>query len=383
MVWPDLEDLRASTVVGLVHVPIVRVAVVVDCISVVEEKLYELGVIEILAVEDERPGFRITAAFVQLIIRINVSMLFVEPSLVCITAAQISCPGELNWIGSVCDIDHSQCVFVEGSTDLLAYVLRIRAVVNNAVSIMCVAIGAEAASIRRLQIGDVHDVKAAATAVGSNRVGTGCVLIDHNVVRIAEITEVGIRRMLSRGGHTPEPEEVVDLHSMTTGLAHEVGTVVVHLDVPPSAGACVRPNVHKVLRIHWIGDIHEHNTLTNTVDCILISSLGVGPTPNVIPPRLTEIGQWNVGEQIDTTAGVGTSHAIHAGHLSTSNPWILTGPLPLGLVIITLNSEFTTVRHRVVRVLRGHTPSLLLLFLQQASSRSDARCQSKSHNTHD
>merc|ERR1740123_1046972 len=152
--------------------------------------------------------------------------------------------------------------------------------------------------------------------------------------------------MLGRGGHTPEPEEVVHLHSMATGLAHKVGTVVVHLDVPPSAGACVRPNIHEVLRIQWIGDIHEHNALTNTIDCILLSSLGVGPTPNVIPPRLTEIGQRNVGEQIDTTAGVGTSHAIHARHLCASNPWILTGPLPLGLVIISLNSELTTVRHR-------------------------------------
>merc|ERR1719436_2130979 len=169
---------------------------------------------------------------------------------------------------------------------------------------------------------------------------------------------------------------------MTTGLAHEVSTVVVHLDVPPSAGARVRPNVHKVLRIQWIGDIHEHDTLTNTIDCILLSSLGVGPAPNVIPPRLTEIGQWHVGEQIDTTAGVGTSHAIHAGHPSASNPWILTGPLPPSLMIITLNSNFTTMRHRGVGVLRGHAPSLLLL-LQQASSRSNAECRSKSHNTHD
>merc|ERR1719277_1799593 len=170
---------------------------------------------------------------------------------------------------------------------------------------------------------------------------------------------------------------------MTTGLAHEVGTVVVHLDVPPSAGACVRPNIHQVLRIHWVGDIHEHNTLTNTVDCILLSSVRVGPAPNVIPPRLTEVGQRHVGEQIDTTARVGTSHAVHAGHLSASNPWILTGPLPPGLVLITLNSEFTTVRHRLVRVLRGHTPSLLLLLLQHTGSRSNARCHSKSHNAHD
>ena len=65
MVWPDLEDLRASAIVGLVHVPIVHIAVVVDCISVVEERFHELGVVEILAVEDERPGFRITAALIQ------------------------------------------------------------------------------------------------------------------------------------------------------------------------------------------------------------------------------------------------------------------------------------------------------------------------------
>ena len=81
---------------------------------------HELGVIEIIAVEDERPSFRITVAFVQLIIRIDVRMLLVEPPLVCIPAARISRLGELNWIGSVCDIDQSQCVFVEGSTDLLA-----------------------------------------------------------------------------------------------------------------------------------------------------------------------------------------------------------------------------------------------------------------------
>ena len=104
MVWPDLEDLRTSTIVGLVHVPVVHVAIVVDCISVVE-KFHELGVIEIIAVEDERPGFRITVAFVQLIIRIDVRMLLVEPPLVCIFAARISRLGELNLIGSVCDID--------------------------------------------------------------------------------------------------------------------------------------------------------------------------------------------------------------------------------------------------------------------------------------
>ena len=41
MVWPDLEDLRTSTIVGLVHVPVVHVAIVVDCISVVEEKFHD------------------------------------------------------------------------------------------------------------------------------------------------------------------------------------------------------------------------------------------------------------------------------------------------------------------------------------------------------
>merc|ERR1719282_2253030 len=107
-----------------------------------------MGVIEIFHVEDERPGFRITASFVQLVIRVDVRLLSVEPSLVCIPAARITLLGKLNWVGSVCDIDQSQCVFIEGSTDLLAYVLRIRAIVNNALSIMCVAVSAETARIR-------------------------------------------------------------------------------------------------------------------------------------------------------------------------------------------------------------------------------------------
>src|SRR5690606_26658170 len=161
----------------------------------------------------------------------------------------------------------------------------------DALRIVRVAVGREAAGLHGVEgIADVDHVEAARARGGTHAVGKAAVLVDDEVVRVAEpaVDRVGRKVPVGVGGEAAEAGEVEDLHAMPARLADDEGVVAVRLDVPPGGVVGLGGQFAEHLRVVRVGDVYEDGAAPRTGEGVFAVRLGVGPAPHVVGRARTE-----------------------------------------------------------------------------------------------
>ena len=312
----DVEDAQTGLVVGLVCETIVDELVVVDSASSRLVEAAVLGSLEVGDVPDVGGRVAILGDGVGVCILATVDLTLIKlvvhdqvglpvgvenPALVgvrCTLVRSARDDGrsvEALLVGNIID---GQCVLVVAVADIAAVVLLVRSTVDDALSIVDIAVLGRATLLVRL--GDVVDVDenessstsviAASTATTTNSNSVTLLLVGNNVVRTTDnslafgkVVEPGsevLRRIESLRLLRVQLEqllEVEDLNSVTFTLGTDKEVVTQGLHLVPDDRRCLSRKATKVLELTLLGDLRKSSTigLTNSNE---LTSL-VRPTP--------------------------------------------------------------------------------------------------------
>ena len=308
----DVEDAETGLVVGLVVKTVVYVLVVVDGAGGGLVVAGDDGLLEVLDVPDVGHGeavfgrrvngstVGVDLALVKLIVHDDVGLPhgIKDPTLVGVRSTDVrsarddgTSVTEANFVGDIVD---GQGVLVVTVANVTAVVLLVRSTVDNALSVVSVAILTVATRDVRLS-GVVHVdehgststgvVTAGATAstagdgvvllvVGNNGVGAALdtlVDVDESSVGL-DVESVGLL-----GGKLEQLLQVEDLDMVADTFGADDEAVTNNLDLTPDDGVVVGRKATKVLKLAVLGDLGEGGTVSLT-DGNKVSAL-VRPTP--------------------------------------------------------------------------------------------------------
>ena len=166
--------------------------------------------------------------------------------LVCRQPALVNIDGAVNrqgphagWLRLVGDINHSELTDASIEAEFTPLVILIRAVVDDTLGIVDVAILAVTAHPSWLiEILDIDHVQATATSLAAHGIGKATCLIDGNVVGICKAAVVGRFLECHRVGiDRTQPVKVIDLHAVVTIIVgYHKNMITVDLEVAPGTG---------------------------------------------------------------------------------------------------------------------------------------------------
>lgn len=254
--------------------------------------LPEDGVLEIRDIDDVSGGVTVssrTSAFllIELIVEQQVAVVIGgSPSLVSVGGTIVSGTGQLARHSAARDVDNGQRILVVVEADLMAPVCVHWTLVDDALSIMDIAVIGNAASILRA-VGSRyvnHPQAATAGQRGISAHGEHCVgvFIGNDVVAAAEAAKARryVGRTESRGvGRVCRKQlaKIKDLQAMVRGLRANVGVVLDNLDVAPRRGNSVCGQTTDVAEATVVVNLDEGGTVRLTDESEL-TAVGSGPT---------------------------------------------------------------------------------------------------------
>ena len=223
-------------------------------------------------------------ALVQFVVEVQEPSIFAQPPLVGVGRLAVVERGNLHHVRFVGHIhDGHPTAAVETKRHFLSCVVRIRAVVKHHLGV--VGVGAVIGARHRggRGIGNVDGVQSAASSVRSHRIRKTSLLVDGDVVCVAEpdVARHG-REHLGAFGDLQHLGQIHHLHAVVGGLAHDERVVVVHLDVAPKAGRCRRGNTSHKGGIHRIRDIHDGQPVVAAKQHKLALGRRIHPSPTIV-----------------------------------------------------------------------------------------------------
>lgn len=305
----DVKDTETSLVVGLVVKTVVDVLVVVDRAGGSLVVAGDDGLLKVLDVPNVGHGETILGgtvdssavgvdlALVKLIVHDDVSLpVGVEnPTLMGVGSSDVGCARddgtgvtETLLVGDVVD---GQCVLVVTVADVTAVVLLVRSTVDNALSVVSVAVLAVATLDVRLG-GVVHVDEHGSTSTGvvatgttASTAGDGIVLLlvgDDSVGTALDtlvdvdkgsvLLDVESVRLLGR--ELEQLLQVKDLDVVTNTLGTNNEAVTNDLDLTPNNGVVVGGKASKVLQLTVLGNFGERSTVSLTDSNLIGISFG-------------------------------------------------------------------------------------------------------------
>ena len=259
----EIEDAQAALVVRLEGVAVVDILVVIRRAGRAVMKEFEMRRGKILHVPDI--GARVVALFlfVQFVVDEQVAAIRREPALVGIAKPGIADSSDLDGVRLVGDVDDRDGILVCREADFTTEEGGIRSVIIDALRIVRIAVGAEAAGERRSQrILHVDHVQACSTGLAAlaraHGIGEAGILVDHDVVRAAKISVPGILGEGDRRrGHVAQTVQVEHLQAVVLRLGNDQRIVSVGLDVAPGRIAGMGREIAQAQRMLGIGDVDE------------------------------------------------------------------------------------------------------------------------------
>ncbi len=179
---------------------------------------------------------------------------------------------------------------------------------------MRIAVLSETAGLlRRGRRPDVDNVQTAGTCVRADRVGEAGILVDGDVVRRAEL--VVDRRWLELDRWVPDVaqlSQVEDLNAVLTGrIRHHEGVVAIDLDVTPCRRPGLGRQVPEIDGVLRIGHLDERRAVGSADEGVL--AIAVAPTPDVVAVAAADLGELQVGQQVDAIAREDVGEAARTG----------------------------------------------------------------------
>lgn len=229
-----------------------------------------------------------TLLLIELVVEKQVLVVVAErPALVSVGSTVVGGAGELAGHGATADVNDGEGILVIVEADLLVLVGGHGTFVDDALSIMDVAVRGDAASILgAARVGYInHPEAATALEVDGSADGGDEVrlLIGNNVVAGAEAGEVGskvtARRPGGRVGRVggAELSQVEDLKTVISGLGADVGEVADDLDVAPDGGDGLGGEATDVDQAAIRLDLNEGSAVRLAQETVLLTSIGISP----------------------------------------------------------------------------------------------------------
>lgn len=296
----DIDDTKSRAVVGLVGETIDDVLVVVDGAGRALEETSVDGSFEIGDVEDVGGGVAVRGRtdlflLVELVVEKEIFHgLIDKPALVAVGVANVRGAGDDDGVLLVGHIHDSQSVLVECEADLALIVLLAGSSVDDALSVMYIAILANATGRRGFfGIGNI-DHEEATSASGVAGIGTGSTTdsVDHvdflvrdDVVRGSEAGEKGDILLLAKDLGLLDVEQLVevkDLQSVVSGLGANIGVILDDLDVTPTDHFGLGVETTEIHERAILLELDKSDTISLADNAELTFALLGCPTPNIV-----------------------------------------------------------------------------------------------------
>ena len=214
----EVEDLEAGPVVGLVDQALMGVHVVVDGRRGAHVGADQADVVQVLYVEDV--GARVDRALIELVADQQVFVVLGQPALVGVGRRGVARGAEQHRVSGIGHVHDGHGILVETEGNFLARVLCIRPDVVHDLGVVAVAVLGEAADEGGGErVADVDDVQPAGEGVGPDGVGPAGLLVDGDVVAVAEAAIVRVGGEGDGGiGDIAQLGQIKHLHAVPRGF---------------------------------------------------------------------------------------------------------------------------------------------------------------------
>ena len=309
----EVEDLEAGPVVGLVDQALMGVHVVVDGRRGAHVGADQADVVQVLYVEDV--GARVDRALIELVADQQVFVVLGQPALVGVGRRGVARGAEQHRVSGIGHVHDGHGILVETEGNLLSRVLRIGPDVVHDLGVVAVAVLGEAADEGGGErVADVDDVQPAGEGVGPDGVGPAGLLVDGDVVAVAEAAIVRVGGEGDGGiGDIAQLGQVKHLHAVGRRFGDDEGVVGVDLDVAPERRHCMGRKITEIDRIVRVGHIDEGGARGASEQGVFLTVERVGPAPDVVHLAAADFAGHQVAHEVDLIAGVDAGKAVHTG----------------------------------------------------------------------
>ena len=225
---------------------------------------------------------------VKLVVEEEVLVIVRYHTLMSIGSTIVGGAGQLPGHGAAVNVDDGEGILVEVEADLLALVLDLGATVDDALGIVDIAVGRNAASVLGA-LGVAHvDHPQAGTALESVLGADGNdevrLFVGDNVVAAAEAVEMGSQVILDAEGggllgvDLEQLGQVEDLEAVAFGLRADVGVVANDLDVTPDGVVSLGGQATQVRKAAVLLDLDKGSAVGLSNQSKLAAAGGVGPS---------------------------------------------------------------------------------------------------------
>lgn len=294
----NVDDAEAGAIVGLVGEAVDDVLVVVDGLDRRLVDSTEDGPGEVLDVDDVGGGVLVSSRashllLIELVIEEQVLVVIAQqPTLVGVGSTVVGGTRDLARHGATANVDNGEGILVVVEAELMALVRGHGTLVDDALSIVDVAIGGDAASIlRTARVGDVHHPETATALeaqLGADSGDKSGLLVGDDVVAGAETSEVGGEvagdGVGGRVGRISRSElgEIEDLETVAGSLGANVGKVANDLDVTPDGRNSLGRKAANVGQATIGVDLSKGSAVSLSEKGKLATTVGVRPAPDVV-----------------------------------------------------------------------------------------------------